>query len=186
MKNRLELAELFRDKGFTVGAEIGVFDGYFSEHLLKTIPNLHLHAVDAWQVYNGYRDHKFQRNMDAAFVRAQERFAPFAGKVMITRKFSMDAVKGFGDGTLDFVYIDGNHEYKFVKEDIEQWTKKVRIGGIVAGDDYYLTPHGNVGVLKAVDEYVRNNNYILHITDWDMENPVEDNRQPSWFFARTH
>lgn len=184
MKNRLELATYFRDQGYLKGAEIGVFNGYFSEQLFKGIPGLKLYAVDPWQVYEGYRDHKFKRSMDAAYAMARERLGRF--DVEFVRKFSMDAAKDFEDGSLDFVYIDANHEYAYVRDDIREWTKKVRIGGTVAGDDYYLTPRGNVGVIKAVDEYVRENGYVLHITDWDMENPVEDNRQPAWYFTKTH
>jgi hypothetical protein len=50
------------------------------------------------------------------------------------------------------VYIDANHEYVAVKQDIIGWTKHVVIKGIVAGHDYN-TP-GFPGVAKAVDELV--------------------------------
>jgi hypothetical protein len=48
----------------------------------------------------------------------------------------MDAVKDFGDDSLDAVYIDGNHTLPFVINDIIEWSKKVKIGGIVSGHDY--------------------------------------------------
>lgn len=184
MKNRLELAQYFADQGYHNGAEIGVFDGYFSLYLCKIIPSLHLYAVDAWKVYDGYRDHMFQKNMDAAYELAKKRLEKYGPTII--KKFSVDASRDIPNGMLDFVYIDANHEYSSVKQDIELWTPKVRIGGTVAGDDYYVTPRGNTGVILAVDEYVRKNRYILHITDWDMENEVEDNRQPAWYFTRTH
>lgn len=184
LKNRLELADYFRGKGYLKGAEVGVFDGYFSEHLLKNIPQLELFAIDAWTPYKEYRDHRRYSTMNAAYEKAMERLLPLGGKII--RKFSLDAAKDFEDGSLDFVYIDANHDFDFVNADIEAWTPKVRIGGTVAGDDYYITENGRTGVIRAVDGYTRRNNYTLHITDWDTENEVVDNRQPSWFFTRTH
>jgi hypothetical protein len=50
----------------------------------------------------------------------------------------MEAVKDFEDESLDFVYIDGHHGFKWVTEDIFEWSKKVRKGGIVSGHDYGL------------------------------------------------
>lgn len=181
-KNRLELAAHFATLGFTVGAEVGVFDGYFSEHLCRTIPGLKLYSVDAWAVYPGYRDHKFESSMRAAEEKARARLAPFNAKII--KKFSTDAAQDFEDESLDFVYIDANHEYKFVKQDIELWAPKVRIGGIVAGDDYYMTRAGNMGVIQAVNEYAEAHGHDLQTTLWDAVNPVVDNQQPAWFFRK--
>lgn len=183
LKNRLAIAEMFRDLGFTKGAEIGVFDGYYSEVLCQTIPGLKLYSVDAWEVYPGYRDHKFESSMRRAESKARERLAKY--DCHIIKKFSTDALADFKDDSLDFVYIDANHEYRHVKQDIECWSKKVRIGGIVAGDDYYMTRAGNFGVIQAIHEYVEEHNYTLNITPWDLDDPAEDNRQPQWYFWRT-
>ena len=67
---------------------------------------------------------------------------------------SMEAVEKIKDESLDFVYIDADHSYEFVKDDIEYWTKKVKKGGLVGGDDY--NP-GKEGVIRAVDEYCQKN-----------------------------
>lgn len=48
----------------------------------------------------------------------------------------MDVVKEFANGELDYVYIDGNHDFQNVTNDIAEWSKKVRKGGIVSGHDY--------------------------------------------------
>jgi len=182
LSSRLELAKHFAKLDFKTGAEIGVFSGYFSEVLCQAIPNLKLYCVDAWEVYPGYRNSKFEPNMLEAYNTAKTRLAPFNAQII--KKFSTDAVKGFKDGSLDFVYIDGNHEYKYVKQDIEAWTPKVRKGGIIAGDDYYMTKTGNLGVIQAVHEYVDKYGYELQLIGWDLNNPVEDNRQPQWWFVK--
>jgi len=49
----------------------------------------------------------------------------------------MEAVEDFEDESLDFVYIDANHEFRYIAEDLCEWTKKVKKGGIVSGDDYF-------------------------------------------------
>jgi hypothetical protein len=183
MKNRLELAEHFRDLGFKYGAEIGVFNGHYSDVLLKTIPGLYLWGIDPFKVYHGYRDHAFQKSMDKAKALAQEVYKPYKNATLV-EKMSTEAVRGFRQETLDFVYIDGNHEYPYVKEDIELWTPIVRRGGIVAGHDYYVTKTGNVGIIRAVNDYVAQYNYVLELTDWDATQPLEDDRQPSWWFIK--
>lgn len=180
MKNRIELADFFRDCGFTVGAEIGVWDGRYSEMLCKIIPNLKLSCIDPWEGYKGYRDHGVNSSFRRAYDTAKKVLKPY--NCTIIRKYSMDAVKNFKDGELDFVFIDGNHEYSFVRDDVREWSKKVRRGGIVSGHDYYKTHHGNVGVINAVDEYVKEYGYKLNLTDWDNDNPNVDDRQPCWYF----
>jgi Methyltransferase domain len=182
MKNRLELARLFNKLDFKIGAEVGVFDGHYSQVLCQNIPGLKLFGIDPYGVYKGYRDHKFVGSMKKAHDLTGERLAPFDYKLIL--KMSMDAVKDFADGLLDFVFIDANHSYNWVKDDIREWSRKVRKGGIVAGHDYYKTRTGNVGVIRAVDEYVKEHGYKLELTDWDRDNPTEDDRQPSWYFTK--
>ncbi len=66
---------------------------------------------------------------------------------------SVDASKLYDDNTLDFVFIDGGHEYEFVKEDIEHWYPKVRDGGVIAGDDWEYGKRWDNGVQIAVNEF---------------------------------
>lgn len=182
MKNRIELAQYFNQLGFKRIAEVGVFDGHYSQVLCQQIPGVKLYAIDPWVGYQGYRDHKFKESFDRAEKMARERLAPYDCEII--KKFSVDAAKDFEDGSLDAVFIDGNHEYKYVKEDIELWAPKVKVGGIVSGHDYYKTPTGNVGVINAVDEFINEYGYKLEITDWDNDNPVRDDRQPCWWVRK--
>lgn len=182
MKNRLELAKYFAELGFTTGAEIGTEKGRYAEALCRTIPNLKLYCIDYWESYPQYTDFVRPDTFRNIYKIARRKLAQY--NCVLIKKFSMDAVKDFADGSLDFVFIDGNHRYDFVRDDIRQWSKKVRKGGIVSGHDYYKTPHGNVGVINAVDEYVKEYGHELKLTDWDYSNPEPDNRQPSWYFTK--
>lgn len=152
---RDDLAHLFRKLGFTSGAEIGVEQGVYAEVLCRANPGVMLSCVDAWRAYSGYRDHVSQDKLDGFYQATQARLAPYA--VEFVRAFSADAVKEFNDKSLDFVYLDANHELPFVMFDLIEWSKKVRPGGIVAGHDYYQSTRQDTKnhVVYAVDAYVR-------------------------------
>ena len=183
MKNRMELAVYFRDQGYTMGVEVGVFNGFYSEVLMETIPNLRLWGVDPYMVYEGYRDHKFVKSMQDAEAFAHGLLEGYP-QYEFLKMTSQEAAMKFDPNSLDFVFIDGNHAFEYVKEDLELWTPKVKSGGIVSGHDYYVTPHGNVGVIRAVNDFVASNNYMLQTTDWDMTMESEDDRQPCWYFIQ--
>lgn len=133
---RDQLASLFSELGFTSGAEIGVEQGEYSEVLLSKNPKLFLYLIDSWKAYRGYRDHTRQEKLDKFYQTTQQRLNPYLNRIKIFKGFSMDVVEGFNDNSLDFVYIDANHDFLHVAEDIHYWSKKVRPGGIVAGHDY--------------------------------------------------
>lgn len=173
MKNRTELAKYFARMGFKRGAEIGVAYGIFSKILLELIPNLNLLCIDPW----------FRRRRRRAFPETLKLLSPYPGATII-RASSMDAVKLIPNKWLDFVFIDADHTYESVWDDIQGWTKRVRRGGIVSGHDYYHSASGTLGVIRAVDEYVNKKGYELKLTEWNKKDPLRDERQPSWWFIK--
>ena len=177
MQNRVELAQHFSDLGFTRGAEIGVFEGYYSKVLFDQNPRLRmLWCVDSWGP---------ESRRVAAYDVARETLYPYASRIVWNLGTSLSVAQGMADGILDFVFIDANHSYESVKEDITAWAPKVRSGGLVTGHDYY--PGKRVkqcGVIPAVDEYVAAHGYTLHTTAYDGNNPVKDDRQPCWYFTK--
>lgn len=173
------LAKLLAELKLNRGVEIGVEKGLYSEVLCRSNPNIELDSIDAWTAYKGYRDHVSQEKIDGFYEKTKERLGKYNCKVI--KAFSMDAVKEYDDESLDFVYIDGNHSYKYVLEDLTEWEKKVRIGGIVAGHDYRDGDGRWVcDVKKVVDEWVSKHEI----------NPLfifvhEDEKSPSWFWIKT-
>jgi len=142
-----ELANLFGELNFKVGAEIGVQYGHFSELLCQTIPNLKLYGIDAWTIYPGYTDilgYTDQSRFDSNYEQARARLAPY--DCTLIRKWSIDAAADFADGSLDFVYIDAAHDFLHCTQDIAYWSKKVRPGGIVSGHDYARHNHPHLVV----------------------------------------
>ena len=70
-----------------------------------------------------------------------------AAKVL--RLTSVEASRLFSPGSLDFVYIDADHKYSSVVEDIDHWLPKVRVGGMIGGHDY---SNGWPSVVEAVND----------------------------------
>lgn len=132
---RKVLAGLFAELGFNKGVEIGVREGEYSEELCKANPKLKLYGVDPYISHEGYRDHVKDEPFDSYYETAKKRLAPYENYEFV-RKFSLDAVKDFADQSLDFVYIDGDHSFQSCTNDIAEWTKKIKYGGIISGHDF--------------------------------------------------
>lgn len=148
------LGHWFKDLSFRVGAEVGVERGIYSSILLKAHPTLELFCIDAWEGYDGYIAKLNEADLPGKFFEAQERLKDY--NVHFMKQYSMKAVKRFKDKSLDFVYIDANHDLPWVMDDILQWEKKVRPGGIVAGHDYmHMRPNkpSRVRVAEALGWY---------------------------------
>ncbi len=153
-----------------VGAEIGVEYGSFSNRILSQWKGT-LISVDMWEHEQIYA---------AAMKNLTD---PRCLKV---KSSSVEASKKVMDGSLDFVYIDADHDYAHCREDIEAWFPKVRHGGIVAGHDYlnWAREEGaqvDFGVKAAVDEFCVRHGYKLHMTTDDF---WQGNPYPTWWFVK--
>ena len=68
----------------------------------------------------------------------------------------MEALADFEDNSLDFVYIDANHDFVNFTQDLHEWYKKVRVGGIISGHDYAYYSYSKFNhVKRAVIAYAR-------------------------------
>jgi SAM-dependent methyltransferase len=155
------LAEWLHELNFKTGVEVGVAAGEYSEILCEANPKMKLYGVDPWLPYAGYRDYTRTSTFATLYADAKRRLEGRPNYEFI-KEFSMDALRRFDDNTLDFVYIDANHQDPYVGQDIAAWHKKVRPGGILAGHDY-ARPKGKDGSLihnvkGAVQSYAADNN----------------------------
>jgi hypothetical protein len=143
----------FKDLGFMRGVELGVEKGLFSKILLDANPEMELNCVDSWKFYSEYNARLNTPDLPKRFEETQERLKGY--NVKYHKMFSQDAVKRFEDNSLDFIYIDANHDLPWVMNDILWWEKKVRPGGIVCGHDYIRVGTGNTKnfTIEAVNWY---------------------------------
>lgn len=180
--NRIELAKYFNELGFKKGAEIGVCTGRYSKILYENIPGLQLLGVDPYQPYPGYTDFRRVSTHATNLALTREALAPYPNYVL-AMAFGSDAAQFVADESLDFVFIDANHQYPAVKQDINDWAPKVRKGGIVSGHDYYHFKSGRGGVVEAVDEYAAEHGIEMHTTGWSKD-VHHDDKQPDWYFIK--
>jgi hypothetical protein len=151
------------------GAEIGVQKGIFSEKILSTWKGEMLFSIDIWENYQNYTDiaNVSQEQQEKLFLEASARLSSYKNSFII-RQYSLEASSLFENNSLDFVYIDANHKYEFVSEDIISWYPKIRPGGLISGHDYlngYIEGSGEFGVKKAVDEFVAREKLRLFHTE---------------------
>ena len=161
--SRVDLARMFKKRGYRAGAEIGTYRGDYAFTLCSKNPQATIYCVDPWKVYDDYKDTTDQSEMDSNEKKARYRLKNFNNVVFIKMP-SMQAAKWFYDEELDFVYIDANHEWQYVTQDIYHWARKVRPGGIVSGHDYIEEPLPNIHVKQALLGYMEAFNISpLHI-----------------------
>jgi hypothetical protein len=121
-------------------AEIGVWEGDFSQRILDVCQPAELHLIDPWEYMPAFSNTGFgkRKNAGAMAEKYLAVVARFAGdpRVKVHRGTSESVLPALPDGSLDWVYIDGNHNDPFVANDIALCLKKVKPAGIIAGDDY--------------------------------------------------
>jgi len=162
--SRLELPEFLAKNGFKKGVEVGVYKAEFTEKFAQA--GLEIYGVDPYMA-QGYEGHEHrQARQDFLFGHAGRVLNKYPNAKII-RKTSMGGAEDFENESLDFVYIDGNHGLKYVVEDLWEWSKKVRSGGIIAGHDWGHKPHPRMDsfclhVTPGVDAFLK----CFHIDNW--------------------
>ena len=136
-------------------AEIGVNRAETSKLFRTLFPGAHLYLIDPWQLTQEYLHSatpisRKQKHYEKAFRLVQEQFQNDP-QATILRMTSIEAIQHTPE-QVDLVFIDANHEYGHVKQDILSWLPKVRPGGILAGHDYDPRIPMFSGVKQAVDE----------------------------------
>lgn len=193
IKTRSQLPELLNYLSLTgEGVEIGVQEGFYSHKILSNSNLKTLYSVDVW---NWLPDNEvgdtLQEQHDYRYLKTIMRLMEFGTRSVCLKRTSEQAVNFFKDNSLDFVYIDANHDYEGVRKDIEIWWPKAKSGSIFSGHDYLdgwktyviegITNDGRsyFGVKEAVDEFVKENNLKLHILNhgWDKE-------WPTWYVTK--
>ena len=173
MRPMIKYIQGHNNTGGLVGVEIGVQNGAHSKSILENLPIEKLYLVDPFKSYDKYGTEDgsdswaqsySQSDFDLMFEGAKF-FLRRYSNVSFVRMMSSEAVGVVPDG-LDFVYIDGNHSYNFVKGDIELWFPKIKAGGFLGGHDYDYTQSS---IVRAVDDWIDENDGLdlkFYGNDW--------------------
>ena len=151
------MKEYFKQKVLN-GCEIGIATGINSQIILKELNIKKFYLIDIWDNYDGYKWLWSKHNYELVKKKFQN-----DARIIIKKDYSKNVVKEIKDNSLDFIYIDGNHQYDFVYQDISLWYSKIKINGIISGHDISLPE-----VINAVKDYCNNNEieYIINPPDW--------------------
>lgn len=150
MKSGLRDLIKYIDLDNIVMVEVGSYAGESTEIFCESSNVQRVYAIDPW--VNGYdpKDRSSQR-IEMAKVEAwfDERMARFDNLIKL-KKASEEAIQDFEDNSLDLVYIDGNHQYDAVCNDIKMWLPKIVDNGYIAGHDFTSKPKVKQAVLDTL------------------------------------
>jgi predicted O-methyltransferase YrrM len=204
-KSRLPaITDILKNINAKKGVEIGVFKGQFTRQLLENW-NGTMYMIDPWRpLGDEYIDSSNHREHTDAYERTMENIKGYENRAFMLRGLGEELVDIFEDNSLDFIYIDGNHAYDYVVQDMKLWWPKLKKGGLFAGHDYLLmdwsyiegrdpenkkdkhiwmndgsdAPLGYAGVFgvnPAVEEFCADHGYEFTVTDeWTA----------SWYFIK--
>lgn len=192
--SRMDLPRIFTERGYKVGAEVGVYKGAFAAHILQNWSGF-MFLIDPWSGSDGSVN---TINAIMAILRATNDRRQWS----CFRQTSLEVASNRFIDLLDFVYIDADHSYEAVKSDIEAWWKHLKPGGILAGHDWVLDgwhidgqpfiahetrpqEHGchEYGVRRAVAE-LQEPGGILHGLEMHVTPPEADDGWQSFLFIK--
>jgi hypothetical protein len=160
------LTKVINDNNFKNVAEIGIGYGTHALYVLETTNIDTLILVDPTKYYP---NDKFaedimshtpeipNNNFNELYDLINTELSPYKGRYTWFRTASLSITnEQVSDGSLDCVFIDGDHSYEAVINDLPFWWKKIRTGGQLLGDDFWME-----SVSKAVNEFASTNNLIF-------------------------
>lgn len=157
----------------SVGVELGVAAGGFSERLLATGHLQFLYGVDRYTDHHDFEE----------YLRALRRFEKRPEEYQLMRRSFEDAAENFTDEYFGFIYIDGYaHTGQDGGQTMETYWPKLRTGGLFAGDDYCKKWKHNK---RAVDKFAAQVERVVSVFDWDRtEKGDQYSQAPSWYFYK--
>jgi len=147
------LPRVIRDQNIQTVLEVGVALGGHAEAILKNSEVRSYIGVDPYQLYDpndGFQiDVGRYGSFDYLYRWVKDiRLKSFGKRARLIREKSTDAARQFEDESLDCIFIDGDHRYEAVLNDLRAWFPKLKKGHLMLGDDYWMKD-----VAEAVDEF---------------------------------
>jgi hypothetical protein len=169
-----------------IGVEIGTHFGNNAKQILNRMDIKMLYLIDPYISYKEYPEGKRWENLFGSFENAEEvmnkKLRKYWRYYTHIKKMSADAVDDIPDN-LDFVYVDGNHSYKYVLEDIELYYPKLKDGGVIGGDDFNNWDMSEV--TNAVLDFVNKYNLQLYSFGSDWWVVKGQGRQSNWGYTKS-
>lgn len=150
------LSGLMLQQDYKTFVEVGCKEGRTTGHILKTVPDSRVIAIDPWMMQEKSADPTKETYEAWDFQKIEQTFwtnvGEHKGRCAMLRKTSEKAATSLvfaPPASIDIIFIDALHDYEHVKQDIALWWPKVRIGGVLSGHDFN---HKWPGCERAVAE----------------------------------
>ena len=160
--------------------EIGVWRSRFSKCIHRWNIHNKLTLIDPWTNgltdYNDKMNETPQEDFDKLHQNCVDLFKDDS-RVTVLRDKAENVVDQFEDGSLDWLYLDGNHNRKHAELDLKLWYPKLKRGSVFSGHDFFnmSSDLGEFGVKAALEEFLSDKNHKLHLLN------KEDT---SWYFIK--
>jgi hypothetical protein len=159
--------------------EVGSWQGrsaaFMGVEIINSHKDIEFVCIDPWTDGGpDLKDTEYGKSIEGKdlFSVFRDNVAPVAEAIRSMRMTSLEAVNNFDDESIDFLMLDGDHNYPVVRDEIIAYLPKMKKGGIISGDDY-MWP----GVSQSVEETIgskhcgirhvkRDRNYKLSASHW--------------------
>lgn len=130
--------------------EIGARYGESTKLLLKYLNIRNYYIIDPYCSYDEYEHDGFNDIIkdkdDEIFNKVKNElqiYNTYVNKntnLIFNRTFSNneETIQSIKNESIDLIFIDGNHSYKYVLEDLENYYPKLVKNGILCGDDFFM------------------------------------------------
>ena len=147
------------------GVEVGVAFGSMTIALCRAFGDLKMLAVDPFITYDpdDAMSDLMEREGDDLEELVRWRFAleqRAVDRIDLQRVTSLAAAATVEPRSMDFVFLDADHRYEAVRDDIIAWTPALRSGGLLCGHDF--SPQWP-GVERAVRELIVATGHDVHV-----------------------
>lgn len=163
----------------SICAEIGVFRGRWTRHILEVTRPRELHLIDAWwELYGDFFPdwgdytefgHLGTRRAYDDTQRIIAETASTATKVVTHVGDDCEILESFPDEYFDWVYLDTSHTYDDTTRELEVLSRKVKRDGFISGDDWLddddPQAEWNGGSGVAIYDFCIANNWIVDRRD---------------------
>ena len=151
----------------SIFVEVGVWKGDFSKKIWDISNPKLLVLVDSWTFDEKVRGCAPQVNGNEPlnqnfFDQAkQETYNKFIKEknVLILDLNSSEASSNYKDNYFDYIYLDAEHTYQAVINDLNVWYPKLKKNGVLFGDDYYWREEDDtLSLHRAYQEFINKHN----------------------------
>ena len=167
-------SDVIQENNYKNVAEVGIGYGTHAKYIMKTTNVDKLYLIDPMKYYenDGFATDIITKEPNAGGKQFNELYeliqlelSPWKERIHFLRVPSLEVSQDMiPDGSLDAVFVDGDHSYSAVSADLKFWWKKIRVGGQMLGDDWWISD-----VQQAVSEFANTNSLEFDFLEKESE-----------------